>query len=492
MRKHLKILYTMYLCFFTAMLLSTVGCGNFFSQKPTEIQTENIFRDLSQVNIIPDANRPLPKIYTDDPKIISVKDGFKLFYFTKHHRPENLAKLIKEQLGNKISSSPATNQLIVQCTTREDANAVLGFLKEVDVPPIQVKIDCIISEIFADLTMDYETSAEILDLFGENVAVSSLLPGASIRSIGRKDIGLKAGISRTDFDALIDVLESRGYAKILMHPSVEVVNGTTAKIETKERVPIQEKILSGSNVIETIIYQDVIDYLEVTPNVYADGTIGLKTSAGIASKSTPEGVTQVPIITSREINNQENRILKGQSLVIGGIRKTERISVIRGVPFLKDIPGVGIIFSSKDFEDRAKEILFILTPSISSGGQDHPATVKYIREKHAKPEYKPGIQDVLMDPFGSDAKQRSPEKAPSGTKFERSKSNLKKTQAVNDSERIRLELLEKFQSLQLEAAKAEAQIAKAEARQAKAEAEKAKAEVEKLKQQSLTPTDPNS
>ena len=482
----------MYFCFFTAMLLGTVGCGDFFSQKVTEIQTENIFRDISQVNIIPDANRPLPKIYTDDPKIIPAKDGFKLFYFTKHHRPESLGKLITEQLGNKISHSSATNQLIVQCDTRDDTNTVLGFLEEVDVPPIQVKIDCIISEIFADLTMDYETSAEILDLFGENVAISSLLPGASIRSVGRSGIGLKAGISRTDFDALIDVLESRGYAKILMHPSVEVVNGTTAKIETKERVPIQEKILSGSNVIETIIYKDVIDYLEVTPYVYSDGTIGLKTSAGIASKSTPEGVEQVPIITSREINNQENRILKGQSLVIGGIRKTERISVVRGVPFLKDIPGVGIIFSSKDFEDRAKEILFILTPSISSDGRDHPETIEFIRKKHAKPEYKPGIQDVFTDPFGSSAKQRSIEKATSDAKFERSKSDLEKTRAIGDSERVRLELLKKFQQLQVEAAKAEAEIAKAEARQAKADAEKARAEIEKLKQQSRAPADPNS
>jgi len=316
--------------------------------------------------------------------------------------------------------------------------------------------------------------------------------GTSICSVGRSDIGLEAGISRTDFDTLIDVLESRGYAKILMNPSVEVVNGTTAKIETKERVPVQEKILSGSNVIETIIYQDVIDYLEVTPYVYSDGTIGLKTSAGIASKSTPEGVEQVPIITSRQINNQENRILKGQSLVIGGIRKTERISVIRGVPFLKDIPGVGIIFSSKDFEDRAKEILFILTPSISSGGDDHSVTVEFIREKQAMPEYKPGLQDVITDPFGSSAKHRSLEKAALDAEFEKLKSDLEKSEAISDSERTRLELLEKFEKLQVEAAKAEAEIAKANAAKAQAEAEKAKAEVEveKLKQQA--PADPNS
>jgi len=137
-------------------------------------------------------------------------------------------------------------------------------------------------------------------------------------------------------------------------------------------------------IIDTIKYQDIIDYLQVTPQVYSDGTIGLKTSAAIASRSIPDGVEQVPIITDREINNEENRLRKGQSLVIGGIIKTERMAVVRGVPLLKDLPILGIMFSSKDYEERAKEILFILTPSISSNGTDYVKTIDDIREKHAK------------------------------------------------------------------------------------------------------------
>lgn len=203
-----------------------------------------------------------------------------------------------------------------------------------------------------------------------------------MRSIGRSDIGLKASISREKFTALIDLLESRGYAKVLMRPTVEVVNGKTARIQIKERIPIHEKILSGNTVIDTVKYQDIMDFLEVTPHVYSDGTIGLRTSIGISSKS-PNGVEQVPIITDLQITNEENRIRKGQSLVIGGVIKTERISVIRGVPLLKDIPGLGILFSGKDFEDRVKEILFILTPSISSNGTEYVELMEDIRQKHA-------------------------------------------------------------------------------------------------------------
>jgi hypothetical protein len=51
-------------------------------------------------------------------------------------------------------------------------------------------------------------------------------------------------------------------------------------------------------------YVDVIDSLLVTPHVFADGYIGLETKCVTGSKSTPEGVAQIPIITKREIENK--------------------------------------------------------------------------------------------------------------------------------------------------------------------------------------------
>ena len=373
------------------------GCGEFFSRESTKAQNEQIFRSLSQIQVVPDANRPVPDLYRAEPKVLPTKTGVTLFYFTRHHPPTTLAPLVRGQLVDLVSphpaagktpkessmvdENPATNQLIVRCQNAEDANLVLDFLQQVDVPPIQVRVDCLISELFADLTMDYETKVQIQNLLGEDFGIKSFLPGASMRSVARGGIGLEAGITKAEFSALIDVLESRGYAKVLMRPSVEVVNGRTAKIQIKERIPTPEKILSGTMVIDTVKYQDIMDYLEVTPNVYADGTIGLKTSAGIASKS-PDGVEQVPVLTDRQITNEENRLRRGQSLIIGGIIKTERMSVIRGVPLLQDIPGLGTLFSAKDFEDRAKEILFILTPSISGNGTSHEETIARVRQKH--------------------------------------------------------------------------------------------------------------
>lgn len=423
-------------------LLLISGCQDFFAQKPTEMESKNILRELSKIELVPDHDTLIPELYKAPPKIVEQIVGggseWKLFYFCKYHMSDELREVVNAQFATKlfnekgksstlkdytISSMPKTNQLIVRCPTREDVNAVLELLEFTDVPPVQVRIDCLISEVYADVTMDWETTIAIDNLFGETIALGGLpgspaFPGAALRDAARATFGLKTGYIRNEgvagheFRALVDLLVSRGYLKILMNPTLEVVNGRSAEISTSEHVPIDQITnvhpITGVLTVSTE-YQDVMDSLVVTPHVFADGYIGLETYALIGSKSTPEGVKQIPIVTKREVKNEENRIRHGESLVIGGITKTEERSVVRGVPFLKDIPVLGILFSSKDFEERGKEVLFILTPTISSGGVPQEKIREEMRTKHKPYENGStlgGIQHTIMNPFGAGKRQK--------------------------------------------------------------------------------------
>ena len=423
-------------------MLWICGCGDFFAQRPTERQAESILSDLSRITVVPDVNIPVPDIYKEPPRIIETKAGVKLFYFTRYHTVEKFAGpvksdgtqlpgLIQQQLGYKVNTNPATNQLIIDCPSRQEAETALEFLKQVDVPPIQVKIDCLVSELYADVTMDRGTTVKIENFLGEKIflggkTIGGILrpafPGASLRDEARSRIGLDVGYSKNlgitghEFRALVDMLVSRGYLKILMNPTLEVVNGETAHIEARDYVPLPKEVevVTGGQVFPytTTVYQWVIDSLEITPHVFADGYIGLETKAQISSKSTPEGVKQIPIITERKIQNKQNRIRQGESLIIGGIRKSEERSIVRGVPFLKDIPLVGILFSSKDYEHRAKEIIFIITPTISTGGIPNKEIVEEIRRKHEPPEIKEALDklhETITDPFGFKARKKAQE-----------------------------------------------------------------------------------
>jgi len=495
--------------FVAAAVLIWMGeWGSISAQTDTENEAEKTLRNL-KINVTPEPNVPIPEVYKEPPKIFEQIVGgtpeWKLSYFCKHHESDDLKKIIHEQFATTlfdkkgketklvdytVSSNPAVNQLIVRCPAREDAEAVLEVLQQVDVKPIQVKIDCLISEVYADMTFDRETTIAIDNLFGERVVMKPAgtafgadvqqlvmddkylpaFPGASLREVARSRMGLNLGYLSLDkaghtFTLLIDLLESRGYLKILMNPTLQVVNGGTAKILSSQKVPIDQTTMRSTNsdYLETsTVYEDVIDSLEITAHVFADGYIGLETSILLGSKNTPEGVKQIPIITKKEIDNKQNRIRQGESLIIGGIRKNEEYAVSRGVPILKDIPLLGFLFSSEDTEKRAVETIFILTPTISTDGRPKEEVMKEIQRKH-EPDTPSGLGDMITDPFGFKAREEDRE------------------QTVHDAEQSRLEAeVEKAQArIDIREADIRAQKAEAELLRTQTEAEKIKSDAEK-------------
>ena len=510
------------------VVLLVGGCGDFLGGKTTGLQSQSIIRDLSKIELVSEPNIAVPEIYKEPPKIIEQIVGgeseFKLFYFCMYHTSDGLREIVHAQFATKlfdkkgkeeklvdytVSSNPATNQLIVRCPTREDATAVLELLEMVDVPPIQVKIDCLISEVYADLTLDWETTLEIQNLFGEGIRAGSsaqpfgtgvtelveegevvpAFPGASLRDLARTQMGLQIGyLSESEnFLAMVDLLESKGYLKILMNPTLEVINGKTAKISSSQNVPLQQisKLLpGGGGELTTILteteYVDVVDSLEITPHVFADGYIGLETDILLGSKLTPEGVKQLPIVTKKEIQNKENRIRKGESLVIGGIRKTEERDVARGVPFLKDIPLLGLLFSGRDFEERVVETIFILTPTISTGGIPNKEMVEKVKRKHRSPTSE-GLEEIIADPFGFEAGEKARQLEASEVERIRSDAQAEKAQsryAVREAEERAKRAEAELNRVKAEA-NAAVKAAEEAAEKAKEEAERAKKEEEK-------------
>jgi len=523
--------------------------GDVFAQTDTEHEAEATLNSL-QFNLTEDPNVALPEVYTAPPKITEQIVGgspeWKLFYFCKHHVSDELKKIIHEQFATKlfdkkgketklvdytVSSNPHTNQLIVRCPTQQDAQAVLEVLNEVDVPPLQVKIDCLISEVYADMTFDRETTIAIENLFGESVTMKPggtafgadvrelvledeflpAFPGASLREVARSRMGLNIGFleaakSGHSFTVLIDLLESRGYLKILMNPTLELVNGGTAKVSSMQKVPLDITTMRStqSDYLEIRTeYEDVIDSLEVTAHVFADDYIGLETHILLGSKNTPEGVKQVPIITTKEITNKNNRIRKGESLIIGGIRKNEEYAVVRGVPILKDLPLIGFLFSSEDTEQRAVETIFILTPTISTGGRPTAELMKEIQRKH-EPDTPAGLGEMISDPFGLKAREQDNQRQAFDAEQTRLEAEVEKAQARVDvreaneragkaqeelrrmeaeTEKIKKDAEQATIDAEAKAkiaeqAKAAADKALADANKAKAEADKAKAEAE--------------
>ncbi len=113
--------------------------------------------------------------------------------------------------------------------------------------------------------------------------------------------------------------------------------------------------------------------LTVKPQITSDGSVRMEIKASKNSIGSFRSAGGEPSIDKKEATT--NLLVKnGETTVIGGIIVSDVIQNTQGVPFLKDVPGLGWLFKNKSFSDTQKELLIFITPtildSVGEGGED--------------------------------------------------------------------------------------------------------------------------
>jgi len=175
-------------------------------------------------------------------------------------------------------------------------------------------------------------------------------------------------------DYLVDLeltaLEAEGRGEIVSTPRVITANQKEARIEQGVEIPYQQSASSGAT---TVQFKKAVLSLTVTPQITPDNNIIMdlkvhKDSVGEVVSTGGLGGT-VPSIDTRAVETQV-LVADGQTVVLGGIYETERRETIRKVPFLGDIPFLGVLFRSKQRIDNKAELLIFVTPRILEEGSN--------------------------------------------------------------------------------------------------------------------------
>jgi type IV pilus assembly protein PilQ len=173
-------------------------------------------------------------------------------------------------------------------------------------------------------------------------------------------------------DFLVDLeltaLEAEGRGEIVSTPRVITANQKEARIEQGVEIPYQQSASSGAT---TVQFKKAVLSLTVTPQITPDNNIIMdlavhKDNVGDIISTGGLGGT-VPSIDTRAVETQV-LVADGQTVVLGGIYETERRETIKKVPFLGDIPVLGVLFKSKQRIDNKAELLIFVTPRILEEG----------------------------------------------------------------------------------------------------------------------------
>jgi type IV pilus assembly protein PilQ len=158
--------------------------------------------------------------------------------------------------------------------------------------------------------------------------------------------------------ATIAAAESEGQVKIISSPKILTLDNKEASIKQGLAYPYNKLDADGNTTIE---WKDIALELQVTPHVTPDDRISME----IAVKNNEVGavLNGEQSFTTKEANT-ELLVNDGDTVIIGGIRKSREDSGQSGIPGLMKIPVLGWLFKTDSKENQLDELLIFITPRI--------------------------------------------------------------------------------------------------------------------------------
>jgi len=175
---------------------------------------------------------------------------------------------------------------------------------------------------------------------------------------------LAVGLIDTDnllLDLELSALQSDGNGEIVATPKVLTADKQKARIAAGTQIPYLEASSSGATSTRFI---NAELSLEVSPSITPDGRINMELLVNNDSigEILPSGL--VTIDTNRIATNV--LVDDGQTVVLGGIFKTETVKGVTKTPFLGDIPYLGRLFRKDVTRNNKQELLIFVTPRLAT------------------------------------------------------------------------------------------------------------------------------
>ena len=208
-----------------------------------------------------------------------------------------------------------------------------------------------------------ETNQILIDRANGDDPGEISFPDAYVVDLGVSDVGassIAVGISTFDYllDLELSAVETDGNAEIVSQPRVITADGQTASIQSGTEIPYQEASSSGAT---SISFKSAVLKLEVTPQITPDDRIimDLKINQDSIGEVTAAGPTI-------DTNALETQVLveNGETIVLGGIFRSEETFATTKTPFFGDIPLIGVLFRRTEHVESKAELLVFITPRL--------------------------------------------------------------------------------------------------------------------------------
>jgi len=283
-----------------------------------------------------------------------------------------------------IQAEPNTNAVIITAPPTM-MRALNSIISKLDIRPAQVLVEGIIVEVnqgdLKNLGIQWGSLTSAAPIPTPTSPIDFPTPGAG-------NVGI---IPNTSITAILSILENQSGTNILSTPSIAVLDNQKAILEIGQEVPMQTgsyATTGGSNTVtpfNTISTKPVTLKLQVIPQINLGDAVRLVINLKNDSLQNPNSPGLTPIINTSSIQNAV--IINSEDvLVLGGLISNNVNETLNKVPFLGDLPIIGLAFQQKNRQVQKKNLLVFLKPTILRNPEDYTTitNTKYNRIRNTQ------------------------------------------------------------------------------------------------------------
>jgi general secretion pathway protein D len=291
--------------------------------------------------------------------------------------------------GAMVWADPTNNALVITAPPKI-MRAVMDIVDKLDIRRPQVLVEAIIAEV------DVDKSAELGINWAAFSKGSNVPAGAFVSPVGGTSIvdlagaiqnpanastallqGTTIGIGRiagtgVNFAAMVRAIRGDTNTNVVATPSAVTMDNQEAELKVAQEVPFitgqftnTTAVTGGTvNPFQTIQRQEVGTILKVTPTISPEGSaVMLKISIESSSiGQKPAGA--VDLVTNKRTITTTVLIEDGGVVVLGGLIEDNSVKGEQRVPYLGNIPLIGLLFKTRNATSTKNNLILFIRPKI--------------------------------------------------------------------------------------------------------------------------------
>lgn len=273
----------------------------------------------------------------------------------------------KEKVINNISVSSSTQVMLKVkiAEVRRDVLNKLDFNWSSSIPGASKHFSYgVLAGRSPSLTSDAAGALAGDGIFGRNLAENAY-----------GSLGARFTEGQNSYTALLDILNSEGMGTILAEPTLVALSGESASFLVGGEFPVP--VPQGSSTI-SIEYKQFGVLLSFIPTVMGNKQINLRVKPEVSEIDQANSQT-IPIggvpfqLRSLKTRKAETSIelASGQSMAIAGLFSSDISNLVKEIPGLAELPIIGALFKSTQFQRKQTELVVIITPFLVEGNKEN-------------------------------------------------------------------------------------------------------------------------